>query len=311
MKVLFLHDCAGVSLVLRDELRKLGHEADLFFFAEQPDLYLKYGGAWTPKQGSALALFVFRKILEDYDVIHTYSTRFPRHPLPYDFLLAKLARKKVAVHFHGDDLRLFPCRSQRLLFKNKVLLVSTPDLIGWCPKAEWLPNPVYPELFHPSNNESHDELRILHSSTVPKIKGTEYLVKAVANLRKKGYDIDLKIVGKCGSLVSHEEMPKLFGWCDIVVNELLRPIHSLIGIEAMYCNKPVMSNLNLATWHRLGLEPPPIINVSAATIQKDLEFWFHYPDELHDSTNMGRKWATRHHDPERVVTKLLEIYENA
>lgn len=311
VKTLFLHDCAGVALELRKQLIARGHECDLFFFGRDP--YIQYGAmTFNPVRlrNIRIVAFVFNKIMGDYDIIHTYNSRFPNHRYPYDYLFAKFLGKNVVVHFHGSDLRL---RShtpvvQRLM-KNKVCIVSTPDLLEYCPNATWLPNPVPSEMFHPVPQEEHEEIRILHSSTMPEIKGTKYVLESIKELRGKGYDIDLRVAGvpPYGTTYPRVEMPKLFNWCDLVVNEVLLPVHSLVGVEGMLCEKPVLSSYKIDR----KISDPPIFDISKETLTDDIQTAIDHLDEYKKHAKSGREWAIKYHDPDNVTDKLLTLYAEA
>ena len=308
MKILMLHDCAGVGLKLRKELIERGFDVDLYFFGLNRDPYLDYGDCWVPKVGRDVVWFIFKKLMKDYDIIHTYNTRFPNHPLPYDYVLAKLRHRRIVVHFHGSDLRIYHDKpSVKFLLSNKTLLVSTPDLLQYCPdRAIWLHNPVCPDVFYPTPQEPHDSIRILHSSTDPEIKGTIYLEKAVDELRRRGYNIELLIVGKYNP-VPASVMPKLYAWADIVVNELLLPLHSLVGIEAMLCERPVVSSYKISR----RISNPPIVDVCPSTLVETLERLIQSPKLRRELGEQGRKWALENHDPKRVTDELVKIYGNA
>jgi len=313
MKVLMLHDCAGVQLKLSQELRKRGHQVDFYLFVNGwDDPYIKeyephkiYGGKIKH------TLFLFKKIIQNYyDIIHTYNTRFPSHR-PYDYYLMKLLGRKVVVHFHGSDLREYSQTiAVKTLLKNKTCLVATPDLLKWAPNATWLPNPVDPKVFRPYPNEPHDEIRILHAPTDEKLKGTWVLEKAVKELRGKGYKIDLKILGKRCS-VPRSDMPKWYGWSDIVVNECICGIHGLIGIEAMLCERPVISTFQNEVREVCD---PPIVTIqpnSVESLTTQLEWFINDEDARKKLGVKGRKWAMENHDPEKVTDNLETIYKNA
>lgn len=303
-RVLMLHDCAGVNLTLKQELEKKGYDVDLFFFAIDP--YLKYGECQIQKQGMNLAFFTFKKILANYDIIHTYNTRFPNSPFPYDFLFMKALRKKVVVHFHGTELRKYNKRfNLKFLFRNKAIIVATPDLLKFCPKyAEWLPNPVSSSFFHPEPQEPHENIRILHPCTNEKLKGTWILENAISELQAKGFNFDFKIIGERNP-VPWFDMPKYYAWSDIVVNELTLGVHSLVGIEAMLCERPVLSSYTCR-----DVSDAPIIEITPKTLSLVLQEVICNPELRKEYGRKGRVWAMTHHDPERVVERLIEIYES-
>lgn len=305
MRVLILHDCAGVMLQLSQELNKRGHEAELYFFRDDP--YLQYGK--TRFRGSKLQTVkhVFSKILENYDIVHLYNTMFPNHPLPYDYILARLRRQKTVIHFHGSDLRIGHNNpAVRFLLHNKTLLVSTPDLLAFAPKrAIWLPNPVDTDKFYPVPVEPHNSIRILHSNTWSwRFKGTDHIIRSVKELKKKGYEIELEIIGK-DNPVPFVSMPALYSWCDIVINEVNVPVHSLVGIEAMMSGRPVLSSYKVPR----EISNPPIIDIDPETLTEKLEWLIQEPEIRQDLGEKGSHWARETHSLKNVADKLLTVYE--
>lgn len=312
MKILMLHDCAGVGYNLRHKLIERGHEVDLYYFrTEGKDPYVPYENL-IPKSGAALGLFIMKKLLEDHEIVHTYNTRFPNHPLPYDYLFSKLRGKKIVVHFHGTDVRKFHDKPavRYLLRHAKTQIVSTPDLLQYCPShAVWLPNPVDSNIFKPLPQEPHDSLRVLtyYRSSTP--ENTEFVKGVVERLRAKGYRIELKIIGlpPVGTFVPHEKMPEVYAWCDVFVNELVLPYQGLTGVEAMLCERPVLSKYEVDA----DIPRPPVWKTDYESLEDDLEFFYSSSGARETWGQMGREWASKIHDPNKVADKLEEIYDRA
>jgi len=309
MKILFLHDCAGVALELSRELERRGHQADLYFFANDP--YIRgYDPHKIRKGGKGLTLFLARKIVKRYDIIHTYNTRFPNHR-PYDYYLMRMLRKKVVIHFHGSDLRLRSrSKAVKSLLNNKVCLVSTPDLLRWAPNAEWLPNPVDPTMCKPMSFQSHDDIRIIHPATDYRLKGTRFVTQAIDELKGEGYNIDLRVFGPSHP-IPLSDMPNWYGWCDIVLNEMLCGIHGLVGIEGMMCGKPVVSTYQESVRKTSN---PPIVTVKPGDVpdlKRVLEDLINSPEKRREIGQEGRKWSSAVHNTEKVVDQLLRIYRTA
>lgn len=318
MRVLMLHDAAGVGLVLQHYLRRKGHDVDFYYFFDpkihtvKGDPYVDYGHSLVRYNKSSrisklgMSVFILKKILRSYDIIHSYASRSARHPIPIDYILMKAIRKKVVIHFHGSGLRTnWNKRSYRLLTANKTVLVSTPDLLEYCPPhATWLPNPVPTEMFPPMSNKPHDKIRILHSCTVKETSPKEAIEKSVEELRRKGYDIELLIIG-VDNPVPFRDMPRIYGWSDIVINELHLDSYGIVAVEAMMSQRPVVCHY---TWR--NVTDPPFAEATPETLTSVLERLIESPKLRRKLGMEGRTWAVETHDAEKITDKLLEIYES-
>jgi len=242
LRVLMVHDCAGVGLSLACYLRERGVEADLVYFS-RGHRYLRYRNHIFAGHGLR-ALAYLAGLIPRYDVVHLHTgTAFPSVPVPVEMLYARMLGRRVVVHFHGSDLRMHHrSLNVRILTKNSVVLVSTPDLLEYAPSAVWLRNPV-PVDFKPvlGQPEPHEGTRILHVATNERVKGTWYVERAVRELRRRGYRVELRIVGERNP-VPHSMMPQMYAWADIVAGQFVIGIYSIAEVEAMVSGRPV------ATW---------------------------------------------------------------
>lgn len=146
MRILHVWDQSGVASILAKYQRRLGHESIVI----KRKGFDKYGIMQRYPcllfKGSAKEFYTF--VLSHstkYDIAHVHSL--------YNIVpLLKLRRRMpIVMHFHGSEVR---GKRFNLLFELVVrfadkVLVSTPDLLSLLPEAEWLPNPVDTELFHP------------------------------------------------------------------------------------------------------------------------------------------------------------------
>lgn len=131
MKILMLGDCAYVSYELTRELRSRGHEVDHITFDHASRLrYLT--ASYAPLKAE----------FGDYDLVHAHYLRFPAY-------VAFFSGKPFIVHCHGSDLRRYRLGwlKRQCLKKAAKVLVSTEDLLKFCPDAVWLPNPVGREFY--------------------------------------------------------------------------------------------------------------------------------------------------------------------
>ena len=127
-----------------------------------------------------------------------------------------------------------------------------------------IPIGVDTKLFKPSQKKFQKEnYEILFAGYLYKLKGVEYLIKAMNQIAEKRKDIKLRIIGNgpdkqhlikltetlkikdkviFEGLVPHTEMPKYYQQCDIFCFPTLGEPFGKAIIEAMACAKPVVAS---------------------------------------------------------------------
>lgn len=171
IRILHVHDQAGVSGTLAKYQRKLGHISEVIV----RDGYDAYGiqsfyadKVVTPKVPKFTQLSFVGKILRYsfrtltvlmfYLYIFFHSRHFDIVHIHSCWIASFFTLKPKVIEFHGDDIRKFPSRKWKIdriatdwfikHYKSKIkFLVSTPDLLKDLPEAEYLPNPVDIEHF--------------------------------------------------------------------------------------------------------------------------------------------------------------------
>ncbi len=146
MRILHVWDQAGVAGILAKYQRKLGHEAVVIKRAGHDPYGFSSVYGYKLIECSPLRFYLHAaREAGGYDIVHVHSL--------YKLIpCLKLRGKPAVLHFHGSEVR---GRRHSPLVELAVkladhVLVSTPDLLSLLPEAEWLPNPVDTELFHPN-----------------------------------------------------------------------------------------------------------------------------------------------------------------
>ena len=175
------------------------------------------------------------KMLNGYDVAHYhYQTLLPRC---VDLPIVAKTGIKVCLHYHGSDIRWkkTPIFSK---YADKIF-VSTPDLLQYCPSAEWAPNPVNLDLFENIGVDlNHDVLRVLHAPSNPQKKGTEIIRKALSKIDSIEY---LELSG-----CPHHEIIDAIRFADVIIDQVRPDIgcYGTISLEAMAMGKPVICSIS-------------------------------------------------------------------
>lgn len=143
---------------------------------------------------------------------------------------------------------------------------------------------------------------ILHIPTEPYIKGTDYIEKAVENLKKKGLNFEFRYIRG----LTQEQMYKEIEKSDIYVDDIKGGMYSVTALENMAAGKPVLCYIREDLIEKFdGL---PIVSTNPDNIEKKLEELI-LDSQLRNKLGIeGRKYIEKHHALEVVVDNLLDIY---
>jgi glycosyltransferase involved in cell wall biosynthesis len=303
--VLHIGSIAGVPQELSRAQRRLGLRSDVISFQPHPfDYEVDY---FRPNRlpfplRYAERLHSISKIIGDYDILHFHY--FSVLPFGLDLPLWKMLGKKIVFHYHGDDIRN---KGEGMLSRKYAgtALVSTPDLLAWSPRARWTPNPIDLKKYSYIGVEDYErKLRIVHAPSVPKVKGTEYVVKAVEDLKAEGYEIELDLVKN----MPHQEAVEHYKQADIVVDQLLVGWYGVFAIECMALGKPVCVYIQEDLKSYLP-KAPPLVATSPRDLSVDLRRLIE--DEALRSRigKTARVFVEQVHDADKIAKYLVkDIY---
>jgi len=310
MRILHIGDFAGISTELSRAQRKLGHTSDTLTFvpsqyAYPTDFFLPVRARFPLRAIERMILFP--SYMDNYDILHFHGGEDDAIlPKGIDFALWRLLGKRVVIHHHGHDIRYKKENPFFTALANGIF-VSTPDLLKYSPEAVWLPSPVpVAEMPYVGVKEkaASETVTILHAPTARSIKGTEFIVKAVEQLKKEGRRAELVVVEN----TRHDEAQKLFKTADIVVDQLIMGWYGMFAIECMSMGKPVCCYVS-PDMERFLPSPMPVMNTSQTNITDALR-------ELIDDFNMraelgrrGRAYVEEIHDSPKVAEQSVKLYQ--
>ena len=238
----------------------------------------------------------------------------------------RLFRKKIFFEFHGSDLRdqeIF-CKKTGIPFEQSEatspkihrrnlnickkatgVIIHDDELFPYLPKQRCpvyvVPlrvdianfTPVYPK-------NTNELIRIVHAPSKRKSKGTEYVLKALQELKKKYDNIEFVLVeGK-----TQKEAREIYKTADIIVDQLHIGTYGVFAIEGMALGKPVITYINEMMKERLPSDLP-IVSAGADTIKEVLEQLILNPELRVKKGIAGRKYVENYHDY-RIVAKILK-----
>ncbi|MCE9546979.1 MAG: glycosyltransferase family 4 protein [Planctomycetia bacterium] len=174
------------------------------------------------------------------------------------------------------------------------------DTEQWSPAAE---------LQQPATSSKPQPVRVLHAPNHRAIKGTDFFVRAVEELRQEGLDVELVVAEK----LSNDEIRTLMQQVDIVADQLIIGWYAMFALEAMALGKPVLCYLRgdlLEFYTREGLLQPgemPIVNCSPSDLTAALRRLVVDAALRRDVGARSRDFVVRHHGLEVVGRRFAAI----
>lgn len=169
-----------------------------------------------------------------------------------------------------------------------VLIPSTifVDLIKWSPVKNR-------DAFHDKSNT----VRVAHTPNHRGVKGSEFLVQAVEDLKSEGLNIELILMEG----VPNDEVAEfLKNKADILVELLIGPGHGISALEGMACGLPVISNLEFdeqylpfRRWSYFG--ECPIVSASPENIKEVLKRLVSDKNLRYSLGDAGRAYVEKYH----------------
>lgn len=337
MRILFApSEICGQMQLLAEALRRKEHMATAVCY-EQPsftgyvnDVNMGFNGR-QPRLWKAFRQGLFAAwAVPNYDVFHFF---FGKSLLRRGMDLPWLERlsKKVLVHFRGSDIRsssFFEYQKRRILGDPTTspplqspqqrrclerwrryaddILVSTPDLLRIVPEAKLVQQAIDLSQweYEPEPPDSNpQEIRIVHAPTVRYKKGTEFVQKAIEDLKSEGYSVTLVLVEG----MPHREVKRLYRTCHIGVDRLLDGWYGNVSIELMALGKPVICYIDPElAHHRPDL---PIVSATPLDLAEKLKTLICDQPLRNHLGQQGRAYVEKWHDVNIIADQLIEIYQ--
>lgn len=265
-----------------------------------------------------------------FDIFHYYWGKTMFEDLSDLNILAK-NKKKVLMRHCGNDVRLLSHARQ----KNPLIQVIHPqnqteteivrhlkrisaaieDAVvpdyelyehakRFYKKVHVVPRMIETKKYPPIYPDPHKRVPlVVHAPSIPSLKGTSYVEKAVNALRQKHNFTFRKVQN-----MSHEQALQIYRQADIIVDQLLIGTHGILAMEAMALGKPVISYIRedlKSTFPR----DFPILSANPETITEKLDWLLARPNERRRLGEIGRSYAVRVHDVSQVVPQMVRVYK--
>lgn len=342
-KILFCpHEIGGQMQLMVEELRRRGYYATAATYTQEwfghiNDIHLNLQHIQSRMKKHTRTLLFGLWAAANYDIFHffwgasLYGVQgFPHLDLP---LLRRLG-KKVFVHFRGldlIDLKYFDylrsrtagddvqepalSRPDQLASLRKWkryahrMLVSEPDLFRVVPEAHMIQQAIdlsawTPELTKPKSAED-GIIRIAHAPSMRRKKGTEFVERAVAELRSMAYPVELVLIER----MPYHQVKRLYEMCDIGVDQVLYGWYGKVSIELMALGKPAVCYID-PEWlpYRSDM---PIVNGHPSTLTARLRELVDSPQLRRELGEKGQAFVRRHHDVRVIIDQCVDLYRES
>lgn len=270
-----------------------------------------------------------------FNVFHFYFSESLAKGRLYDVPFLKALGKKIFFYFCGCDIRnskeviakyeFSGCKNcwPMLCSANRdkayrmaeryadAIFVSTPDLIEFVPDGKWLPQPIDLEMLQNMSAKMHYQKRnniitVAHAPTNRNIKGSEFVIKAVNKLKKRGHKIELNLIENLPYQRALEEYIK----ADIVIDQLLIGWYGLVSIEMMALKKPAICYIREDLYKYIA-DDIPLISANIHNLAEVLENLIKNRDSWREIGEKGKLFVEKYHDSKKVAKIALEVYKNA
>lgn len=248
-------------------------------------------------EGRFINFLKFIKIAKKYDILHFHFNSIV--PLYFDFYLYKIMRKKIILHYRGDDIRNKSYKNWFSFLADEIF-VSTVDLLKYTPKrARWVPNVIDLEKYPFIGTSKHKKtVTIVHAPSNWKAKGTKIILDSISNLKAKGYCINFELIE---SKSQHEAVSHYMS-ADIVIDQINPKIgvYGNVSIENMALGKPVVCTINSEYYQYFP--DLPIYKATPENLTEELELLITNPDLRSILGVRGREYVEKYHN----ITKAKE-----
>ncbi|HID95807.1 MAG TPA: glycosyltransferase family 1 protein [Candidatus Latescibacteria bacterium] len=207
--------------------------------------------------------------------------------------------KKVVCCYLGSDLRLRGVIPQ-IDSISDLNLTTEFDLRELHPDIHHIFFPFNPYRFQVMERRNK-VLRICHSPTDRKAKGSERIIATVRELAKR-YPVRLVLIEN----LPYDVAIKLKAGCDIMIDQLGELGYGISSLEALAMGIPTLTALTPE--YEACIPDHPFIKVDEETLKERLIELIEDGQMRHRKGLEGRRWVERYHDSRTVVSGILAKY---
>lgn len=167
----------------------------------------------------------------------------------------------------------------------------------------------YSDARRSGHNGKNGTVKIAHAPNHRGVKGTEFVLDAIENLKKKGYSIELVLIEK----KKNDEVKEILKECDILIDQLNLG-YALNAIEGMALSLPVITNLTNESYTKVFkqyafLDECPLVSTDYAGLEDTLAKLIENPELRREKGSAGRKYIEKYHSKKTAFLMFENIYK--
>jgi glycosyltransferase involved in cell wall biosynthesis len=322
----------GVPFRLASAQRRLGVQGASICYPSPVFRYPTDKKFEAPDELTRLAPDQVEFYANQYEIFHFYFGTSLNGLYLDDVVQLKERGKKIIFYFCGCDIRdpriigdkysisgcahclpqlCNPNRLEALRLAREVadlVYVSTPDLHEFMSDSRLLVQPIDVFALRKQakgilgKTKSHPFV-VAHSPTSRKLKGTRFVIEAVESLKKRGLNMEARLIEG----MNYQKALQEYISADIAVDQLLIGAYGQVTVEMMALGVPVICYVRDNVLP-LYPSPPPIISADPYNLAEVLEYYYHNPEELEPFHSRGLEYVAQHHDADAVARQTILDY---
>jgi len=242
--------------------------------------------------------------LNDFDIIH-YDSGLDFYRNAKQAIKWKKEGKKIVCCYYGSDLRL------RGLIKeldeiSDLNITSEFDHLNMKSDLEYLFYPYDISELPQKNNSQKEKIKIIHSPTNRKYKGTELIIDVI-NKIKKEKNIEFLLIEN----MNRSKLLNIKSSCDICIDQVGGSMggtgYGKAGLETLGMEIPTITNMSNEYLNWLPENPFVVANNKEELYDK-LNELIENKNLRNDLGKKGKAWVIKYHGFENVDKELKKLY---
>ncbi|OAN55074.1 hypothetical protein A6A05_00500 [Magnetospirillum moscoviense] len=334
-----LHVCYPVHLIhyMVDILRANGCTADYVAVGtsqgwNECDYHFQRWRKWMPL--ALTEFWFFWRVMSRYEVIHMHFMQGISRT-GWEWPVLKRLGRKIVVYYSGCEARdsttnqlLHPdmnicqdCDYQRQLCdgdwsrRHRALtkrfadleLVTTPDLLDFCPGAIHFPFFCPPDAIVPTRQRQgwpeNGCMRIVHITNHPGIEGTAAIRAAVERLKSKGWPVEFRHL----SNTAYRQVLQELADADLSVGKMKMGYYANAQVESMRCGTPAVTHVR-PEFMTDDLRASALLLTDLGGMEAVLERMLDNPALLAEYRHSAASSIQALHDNQMLAKRLIAMY---
>jgi glycosyltransferase involved in cell wall biosynthesis len=242
--------------------------------------------------------------LNDFDIIH-YDGGLDFYRDARQAVKWEEQGKKIVCCYYGSDLRIRGLIKQ-LDEISDLNITSEYDHLALKKDLKYLFYPYDPSELPLKKEQANEKIKIVHSPTNRKYKGTELIISVIGKIKK-----ERKIEFLLLENIDRDKLLKIKSECDISIDQVGGTMggtgYGKAGLETLAMGIPTITNMtkDYADWLP---ENPFVVANNFDELYKALIELIDSDDLRIQKGQKGKEWVKKYHGYENVNKKLKELY---